>query len=255
VVLWANCLDPLAAIKEQGMNIYQRINEVRKAVDYIRKDKKVEGSGYMAVTHDAVTALTRDHFIAHGVLIVPSLVSSAVVDTGTVTAKGTPFIRYEARYRFDVVNADEPADKFSLDIESHALDQGDKAPGKALSYAKKYAVLKLLEIESGEGEEDRPEAKPAASNTARSLTTTAMDNLTAKRRQVVYDTFAVAQDHLNAGQDWDAYSVVESAKFDTDEKLAIWSLFSSTQRARLTGMSNAEKNKQKELDKKELEKV
>lgn len=236
------------------MNIYQRVNEVRKAVEYIQKDKKVEGSGYMAVTHDAVTALTRDHFIQHGVLIVPSLVSSAVVDTGTVTAKGTPFIRYEARYRFDVVNADEPADKFSLEIESHALDQGDKAPGKALSYAKKYAVLKLLEIESGEGEEDRPEQKPQ-SNTARSLTTSAMDTLTAKRRQAVYDTFTVAQDFLNAGQDWDAYNTVQTAKFDNDENLAIWGLFNSTHRARLTGMANAEKAKQKALEQKETEKA
>jgi hypothetical protein len=47
------------------------------------------------------------------------------------------------------------AGAFSLVIEAHAIDQGDKAPGKALSYAKKYAVLKLLEIESGEGEEER----------------------------------------------------------------------------------------------------
>ncbi len=35
------------------------------------------------------------------------------------------------------------------------MDNADKAPGKALSYAKKYAVLKLFEIESGEDEESR----------------------------------------------------------------------------------------------------
>lgn len=135
------------------MNIYQRINEVRKAVDYIRKDKKVES--YMAVTHDNVTALTRDHFVKHGIVMVPSIARSAVKDTGTTTSKGTPFIRFEASYRFDVVNADDPADKFSMEIEAHAIDHGDKAPGKALSYAKKYAVLKLLDIETGEEEEGR----------------------------------------------------------------------------------------------------
>jgi hypothetical protein len=56
-----------------------------------------------------------------------------------------------------VVNADDPTDKFSIEIEAHALDHGDKAPGKALSYAKKYAVLKLLDIETGEDEEGRPD--------------------------------------------------------------------------------------------------
>lgn len=137
------------------MNIYQRINEVRKKVAYIRKEKKVET--YMAVTHDQVTAEVRDHFIEQGIVMVPRLIRSAVKDTGTTTAKGTPFIRLEATYQFDVVNADEPSDKFSLEIEAHAIDHGDKAPGKALSYAKKYAVLKLLDIETGEDDEARPD--------------------------------------------------------------------------------------------------
>jgi hypothetical protein len=35
------------------------------------------------------------------------------------------------------------------------MDNADKAPGKAISYAKKYAVLKLFEIETGEDEESR----------------------------------------------------------------------------------------------------
>jgi hypothetical protein len=38
------------------MNIYQRINEVRKKVDYAKKEKAVES--YKAVTHDQITALT-----------------------------------------------------------------------------------------------------------------------------------------------------------------------------------------------------
>ena len=137
------------------MNIYQRLNKVREAVDYIRKEKKVET--YMAVTHDQVTALVRDHFVKHGIVMVPYITRSAVKDTGTTTKGGTPYIRFEASYRFDVVNIDDPADKFSMEIEAHALDHGDKAPGKALSYAKKYAVLKLLDIETGEDEEGRPD--------------------------------------------------------------------------------------------------
>lgn len=35
------------------------------------------------------------------------------------------------------------------------MDNADKAPGKALSYAKKYAMLKLFEIETGENDESR----------------------------------------------------------------------------------------------------
>lgn len=137
------------------MNIYQRINAIRRAVQYIQKDKLVEGRGYKAVTHDAVTREVRQHLIEHGIICVPSLQDSSVVLTGTTTGKGVPFIRYEARYRLWFVNIDDPGDRVEITIEAHAVDEGDKAPGKALSYAKKYAMLKLLEIETGEDEESR----------------------------------------------------------------------------------------------------
>ncbi len=53
------------------------------------------------------------------------------------------------------MNADEPTDFVTVPVCSHAEDQGDKAPGKALSYATKYAILKVLMLESGDDEESR----------------------------------------------------------------------------------------------------
>ena len=213
------------------MNVFQRINEVRKAVDYVRKDKKVGEGGYMAVTHDAVTALTREHFIKHGVVIVPVLLAQKTELTGTQTSRGTPFIRFEASYRFDVVNADEPTDKFSVEIMAHAIDQGDKAPGKALSYAKKYAVLKLLEIESGEEEEAREEQfKPK--NTATQVAKDAFAGLPKDRQNIVMDTLTQVVDALNEDRDFDAYGLCESIE-DADDKLALWSKLDSKQRSRI----------------------
>jgi hypothetical protein len=114
-------------------NIYARINEVRKKVEYVKKDAHVD-SKYWAVTR---------------------LTHSNVVITDQVTAKGLHYIRYEGRYDVDFVNVDEPTDKVTVVAEAHALDQGDKAPGKAVSYATKYAMLKLFSIETGEDEEGR----------------------------------------------------------------------------------------------------
>jgi hypothetical protein len=222
------------------LNIYQRLNEVRKLVAYVQKDKKVGEGGYLAVTHDAVTSLVREHFVSQGILLVPNLVSSSVVLTGTVTAKGTPFIRYEARYKFDVVNADDPQDKFAVEIESHAIDQGDKAPGKALSYAKKYVVLKLLEIESGEEEEDRQEQKPVEKMSKITPNAGAGDELTNARKSRCADIAIEAKDYLNEGKEWDAYQSLETAKLEMDEKLYIWTLFNSKERAALKRMQKAE---------------
>lgn len=141
----------------KGLNIHQRINEVRKKVWYAKKDKDVAGQGYKAVTHDAVTALVRNHLIDQGVLIVPRLIDSGVTDTGTTTKNGVPIIRYEARFEIDFVNCDDAADKLTVVNEAHANDHGDKAPGKAVSYATKYAILKLFNIETGEDDESRSE--------------------------------------------------------------------------------------------------
>jgi len=135
------------------MNLYEKINEVRKVVGYIQKDKKVStGSGtYTAVSHDSVTAILRQHMIEQGIICVPNLIKSCAHPK----EEGAKQARYDATYSFEFINASEPADRLSIVIEAHAMDNGDKAPGKALSYAKKYALLKLFELESGDDDEGR----------------------------------------------------------------------------------------------------
>lgn len=140
------------------MNLFQKINEVRKAVDYVQKDKSVStgGGSYKAVSHDLITAMVRGPMVTQGIVSYPVLVASTmnlpVVATDGTTAKQR---LYEATYDFHFVNCDDPKDEIVLRIEAHAMDNADKAPGKALSYAKKYAVLKLFELETGESEESR----------------------------------------------------------------------------------------------------
>ena len=147
-------------------NIYQRINEVRKAIGYVQKDKDVGfgKSSYRAVTHDAVTGMVRAALIQHGVVIVPSVVTSEFHQAELVTTIGddgkerTAHAKqrlYEATFQIEFVNMDDPADRIVTHQTAHALDNGDKAPGKAMSYATKYAILKLFNIETGDDEESR----------------------------------------------------------------------------------------------------
>lgn len=144
------------------MNLYQRINEVRKAINYVQKDKSVStgGSSYKAVAHDQVTGMVREHMVTHGIVSYPVLVESLSnpkeVNAAMETAKQ---FRYEATYDIVFLNIDAPEEHITIRIQAHAMDNADKAPGKALSYAKKYAVLKLFEIETGEDEESRYQEK------------------------------------------------------------------------------------------------
>ncbi len=226
------------------MNIYQRLNEVRKKVQYVQKDKDVGGK-YMAVTHDAVTALIREHLIEQGVMIVPALVSSKVAETKMTTGKGVPYIRYEATYRLDFVNCDG-GDSASVLIESHAIDEGDKAPGKALSYATKYAILKLFSIETGEDEEARPQVKVArepakddAEAIARQILDTAitpgkeaMESLPAEARQALRKEAKAIEEAFHTGTVESAYNLYIAAKegMDDTEQLAFWNCMDSKTR-------------------------
>lgn len=135
------------------MNIYQKLNAIRKEVQYIKKDAHVQG--YKGITHDMVTAVLRDHFINHGVMVIPTQTSGTAFETQT--ANGKPKIRFEAVYTISFVNVEKPDDQLSVSIHSHADDQGDKAPGKAISYAVKTALLKVLMLETGENDESRVE--------------------------------------------------------------------------------------------------
>jgi len=136
-------------------NIYQRINEVKKEVTYVQKDAKVQG--YKAVTHDQVTAVLRESMVKHGIVSTQSLVESSFEDTGDTTVKGTKWMLYTAKYNVSLINTDDPESQVNVIVEAQALDTGDKASGKAMSYAMKYALLKTFGLETGENEEGRQE--------------------------------------------------------------------------------------------------
>lgn len=137
----------------ENKTLLQRLNAVRKAVSYIQKDKSVStgGGSYSAVSHDAVTGILREHLIEHGIIVFTNL-----VDGVFHPKEGDSKQRlYEATFEVTFINVDNRLDAITVKVPAHALDNGDKAPGKAISYATKYALLKTFNIETGEDEESR----------------------------------------------------------------------------------------------------
>lgn len=131
------------------LNIYQRINKVMQEVKYAQKDANVQG--YKAVTHDQVVATARQSFVKNGVVITPSQIHGDFAEA----VNGSKMRLYTGGYVISFVNMDKPEEKIDVTIEAHALDNGDKAPGKCLTYATKSAVLKVLWLETGENDESR----------------------------------------------------------------------------------------------------
>ena len=129
-----------------------------KQVQYVQKDKQISGGGanYKAVTHDQVISVARAALVEAGVVIYPSQLEGGFLQMRDVNATPTPIKMglYSGKYEVNFVGIDE-GDKLTVVVEAHANDNGDKAPGKALTYATKAAILKVLCLETGENEESR----------------------------------------------------------------------------------------------------
>lgn len=137
-------------------NIHQRILAVMQAVPYIQKDATVQAGGgqsYKGVTHDAVVGVLRKPMIEHGIVLSVSQTAEHAVEGQTKS--GGAKIRYEAWYDVTLYNADKPDDCVTYHVHAHAEDGGDKAPGKAMSYATKTVLLKAFALETGESDESR----------------------------------------------------------------------------------------------------
>lgn len=120
------------------MNIHQRLAKAMATITYIQKEKKA-GMRYSIVSHDAVTAKVRPALLEAGIVYYP--VATMTAQTGN---------RTEAHMTIRFVNVDDPADHFDVQSFGYGIDDQDKGPGKAMSYAVKYALLKTLGLETGD---------------------------------------------------------------------------------------------------------
>jgi hypothetical protein len=106
-------------------NIYQRLHAVMGEVDYVQKEKKA-GMNYNPHSLDYVQDGNRTQV-------------SLVV-------------------RF--VNVDQPSDFVDVPCLGFGIDTQDKGPGKAVSYAVKYALLKALGLETGDDPDEDAATPP-----------------------------------------------------------------------------------------------
>ena len=124
-------------------------------VSFVHKDTNVGfgNNSFKAVSHDKVTEVTRSHFIEAGVMVIPSQQSKGISVEG-MTKNGSAKIRFEAVYDIKFINMDDPLDYITVSVEAHGEGSDDKCAGKALSYAVKSAMLKVLMLETGENDEE-----------------------------------------------------------------------------------------------------
>lgn len=133
------------------LNIHQRILGIMSELHYIAKGDKTVNGQYRFVSHDQVVSKVQKMLVKHRVTTVPSV--HEIVQDGNRTM---------VKLNVTFVNADCPQDNFTVQFPGYGIDGGgvnkdgrpmaigDKGPGKAVSYAYKYALLKQFNLETGD---------------------------------------------------------------------------------------------------------
>lgn len=152
-------------------NIYQRMSAITAEMETVAKNLSVsagKGASYKAVSEADVLAAVKPLEEKHGIYSYP--VSRKVLDSGELvteseyngkTTKSVRlFLRVETIYRF--VNVDNPSEYLETTTYGDGVDSQDKGPGKAMTYADKYALLKAYKISTGD-DPDKDASEPLQS--------------------------------------------------------------------------------------------
>ena len=140
------------------MNIYEKMAAITAELSAVAKNLQVgEGrSSYKAVGEADVLAAVKPLEAKYKVYSYP--VARNIVDSDVITTKKSYngqesetskfFMRLETIYRF--VNTENPEEYIDVPTYGDGIDSADKAPGKAMTYGDKYALLKAYKVITGE---------------------------------------------------------------------------------------------------------
>ena len=152
-------------MSDPKLNLHQRMLAVWGECSYVRKDANIPGAG-KGVARDAVVAEIRGALIKHGVLAYTTQIRGERIASERKSSSGTPLSIYVGLYETRFVNVDKPEESIVVQHEAEGQDYGDKAPGKAATYAEKLNLIKGLMLETGIADEGRNPGdgdEPAAS--------------------------------------------------------------------------------------------
>lgn len=139
----------------EDKNIFKRLSQITSEITAVAKNLNVGWgkSSYKAVGEADVLAAVKPIESKNGVYSYPysrEIIESAVLTSAKAdgTESKQQFLRVKTVYRF--VNVDNPADYIDITTYGDGVDSQDKAPGKAMTYGDKYALLKAYKIITGD---------------------------------------------------------------------------------------------------------
>lgn len=149
----------------KSLNIYEKMSRITSELKVVEKglDVKINNSAsYKAVSERDVLDKVKPLEAKYRVFSYPFSRIITAEDKllkrnenyGKVTETTSFFMRIETVYRF--VNIDKPEEYVEINTYGDGIDTGDKAPGKAMTYADKYALMKAYKMSTGDDPDKDP---------------------------------------------------------------------------------------------------
>lgn len=139
-------------------NIFEKLLAITSEIGNVNKNLVVgEGKAqYKAVGEADVLKAVKELEKKYGIYSYPydrKIVDSSILQTekefkGEVKRGNQIFLRLETTYRF--VNIEKPEEYIDIKSYGDGVDTQDKAPGKAITYSDKYALLKAYKMITGD---------------------------------------------------------------------------------------------------------
>ena len=135
--------------------VYEKIQQVMGSVNYLNKDGFVEtgkGKGYKALTDEKVLGAVRPALVSAGLVILPVKMEQQRTDEQVKAYDGSTKTNRitDVSVTYRIINVEDPKDYVEVVSAGTGVDTQDKGIGKAMTYAKKYAILNSFLIPSGE---------------------------------------------------------------------------------------------------------
>lgn len=171
---------------KKDLNIYQRIHAIMGDVSYVQKESVKVNNQYKFVSHDAVTSKIRPALLKFGVLAIPNYFDISVDGNRTNCSMSITF-----------VNIEKPEDRIEIQCAGfgQGIDPQDKGAGKAMSYAYKYALLKVFALETGDDpEKDNVDYAPKVPNPPKVITLEQKREAATKKAEVIISEYKACKD-------------------------------------------------------------
>lgn len=144
----------------KDLSLWEKLVEIRRSCNYLQKSN--QGHQFRYVGSSQVLGAFRKAMDHYGVMLVPHVMKTQVSDH--TTKKGDHRYFTEIWIKYVWLNAHNSDQILEVQWYGQGIDEGEKGPGKAYTYAEKYMMLKIFQVATDKDDPDNFQTPPGNGN-------------------------------------------------------------------------------------------